>query len=618
MKLIIDTRGFSPVLVLVVISAVLVATVFLSSSIKSVLDVALAATQLEKGATFNGIIFKGTANRCQAKTDYAFCYKLFQSNGEPAIWVRPSAGLSKTFESFVGKRVNIKANKLEYTPPSNTSITVEMLPVKDKIYYNVKSLTLSPSDYAVNFGIGGLGSGQGPEDRAELGVHSMNPGIYWSAIQPNANTTVAEMRANLARYLDGTQQECKQKGMDCGIFIGGLPKYAVTQGLAKYKATNNKDLVCSGNDYPFPLDNNFVVPFANFVSEVAERYDGDGLNDAPGSPKASYIMLFNEVDWKDVNYTGCGDAMFNTNKDLNNNKTADYIDYANMMEEVWRKVKTASSGKVALATSRYAAADNTSRKFIEDVMAYQYNKYPTNKQVFFDTFAMNYYDNHRDDAPFADSYSKGTRGKVNWAENLMKKYGGVKPIVFTEIGYDAKTTNDYPEQALRLVKIFAQAFSKESVQEVNWFTLYSNKFWHCCALIDTFNKESVPLSVPVRRPAFNAFKTMQKLLGNTKFLTLEMADPKYIEGYIFVDPVTAKRKEVVWYNKRNPNDPEKTIIFDIKRVSNIKVTKPDGSFVEIKDNTGSDRNTSLKTIGIELTGAPVILEFTDGGDLDPI
>lgn len=38
-------------------------------------------------------------------------------------------------------------------------------------------------------------------------------------------------------------------------------------------------------------------PWARFVWEIVERYDGDGQADAPGSPRVEYFSIWNEPDW---------------------------------------------------------------------------------------------------------------------------------------------------------------------------------------------------------------------------------------------------------------------------------------------------------------------------------
>ena len=51
-------------------------------------------------------------------------------------------------------------------------------------------------------------------------------------------------------------------------------------------------------------DNDTLNWFLEFLGKAVERYDGDGVDDAPGSPKIDVIMIGNEVDgpgfWKDT------------------------------------------------------------------------------------------------------------------------------------------------------------------------------------------------------------------------------------------------------------------------------------------------------------------------------
>lgn len=45
-----------------------------------------------------------------------------------------------------------------------------------------------------------------------------------------------------------------------------------------------------------PLDKASVDELAQFMGALAERYDGDGVSDAPGSPKVVYFEMYNEPD----------------------------------------------------------------------------------------------------------------------------------------------------------------------------------------------------------------------------------------------------------------------------------------------------------------------------------
>lgn len=73
--------------------------------------------------------------------------------------------------------------------------------------------------------------------------------------------------------------------------------------FATILAQNKLDYPEGGPGKPHPLPRDLGW-FLEFVRQVAERYDGDGINDAPGSPKVATLQIENEPDsdlvWNDT------------------------------------------------------------------------------------------------------------------------------------------------------------------------------------------------------------------------------------------------------------------------------------------------------------------------------
>ena len=59
-----------------------------------------------------------------------------------------------------------------------------------------------------------------------------------------------------------------------------------------------------GQNTPTAMAPNDLIAYRKFIKAAAERYDGDGNNDAPGSPVVNYWQIHNEVNvdffWKDT------------------------------------------------------------------------------------------------------------------------------------------------------------------------------------------------------------------------------------------------------------------------------------------------------------------------------
>ncbi|MBX2997408.1 MAG: hypothetical protein KF893_02770 [Caldilineaceae bacterium] len=69
-----------------------------------------------------------------------------------------------------------------------------------------------------------------------------------------------------------------------------------TQGGFNLILTINYNPSWAATYYQGPIDKVPVKRFADFVAALVERYDGDGINDAPGSPVVEHFELYNEPD----------------------------------------------------------------------------------------------------------------------------------------------------------------------------------------------------------------------------------------------------------------------------------------------------------------------------------
>jgi len=102
--------------------------------------------------------------------------------------------------------------------------------------------------------------------------------LSWSAIEP-VEATPAEYNW----YCDGALLTAYQQGIELIVTINGNPRWAAVETPDGYYA--------NGPIKPEKLDR-----FAQFVRATVERYDGDGTDDAPGSPVVRYFEFYNEPD----------------------------------------------------------------------------------------------------------------------------------------------------------------------------------------------------------------------------------------------------------------------------------------------------------------------------------
>ena len=158
-----------------------------------------------------------------------------------------------------------------------------------------------------------------------------------------------------------------------------------------------------------PLDRSGVGALVEFMAAAVERYDGDGRDDAPGSPVVDYWELYNEPDGGDpvrartagIGYWGPFGA-----------------DYAQMLCAVYPAAKAASpNAKMVLGGMAYDW-------FIEDgghfVRAFLDNVLAADGGRCLDAVAFHYYPLFE---PTWAPYGPGLSGKANYLRSKLDSYG---------------------------------------------------------------------------------------------------------------------------------------------------------------------------------------------------
>jgi hypothetical protein len=97
--------------------------------------------------------------------------------------------------------------------------------------------------------------------------------------------------------LDSSVQQFYEKGFNLLITVSSFnlwDQYGHGTVLDEKNPEKNKKLVV----WRLPKD---LQTYSNFLQRAVERYDGDGIDDAPGSPVVKYWQIHNELDffWKD-------------------------------------------------------------------------------------------------------------------------------------------------------------------------------------------------------------------------------------------------------------------------------------------------------------------------------
>lgn len=195
--------------------------------------------------------------------------------------------------------------------------------------------------------------------------------------------------------------------------------------------------------------------FADFIAAVVERYDGDGTDDAPGSPVILNWEIFNEPD-----------------ESLINPKWGNYgAQYANMLSFVYPAVKAANpQAQLLFGGIAYDWFDDVGGKFNRAFLA---NVLAAGGGDYFDV--MNFHSYPAFASNWTANNGPGLLEKAQAVRSVLATYGYTKPLVITEAGWhdnDSASQPSTPEiQARYVVQLFTQSFAAK-LDIMIWWMLY--------------------------------------------------------------------------------------------------------------------------------------------------
>ncbi len=303
-----------------------------------------------------------------------------------------------------------------------------------------------------------------------------------------------------------------------------------------------------------PIDHEDLNAWSAFIQALVERYDGDGSNDAPGSPVVQYWEIWNEPDNQSLDAScvfvgGCWGAT-----DMNKNGVPDYQDYAEVLRRAYLAVKAANPAAQVIFGS--AAYENTSQNcfnldFANNVLGYLQSTYASAASFpFFDLMGFHFYGNPSlaEDWSPANILGKAKGIGVNnmagrpSIKGLLTNNRVDKPLICTEYGRASSggDTRDPPEtqqgQSRYVVRATTQALTlwpNEMVATV-WYTLVDVAGQKPFGLLDG------ALNAKSSWYAYQA--TINELVGGSYALTLTDTG---VEGYVFSMP-SRQEKAVLW------------------------------------------------------------------------
>jgi hypothetical protein len=295
-----------------------------------------------------------------------------------------------------------------------------------------------------------------------------------------------------------------------------------------------------------PIYNHALPDFAQFVQAVVERYNGNGINDAPGSPVVTHWEFYNEPDAGarpgDIRWGESGDK------------------YAQMLAAVYPAVKAANpQAQVVFGGIAYDWFQDQNgpfvREFLDDVLTagggnyfdiMNFHSYPV--------FSKNWNGQGANAGP-------GLLEKANFIRNkLQNEYGVYKPMIITEAGWHSNNPQNHPSnhdiQARYVVQLFTQSLAAD-LDVMIWWMLQDpgGGYWD--------NGLVTNATPPVRKLSYTVFQNMVEEMSTTHYqrrLPLSQTGNSKLEAYQFVDWVHRRTLYIAWLNPVNGSETHPLLI----------------------------------------------------------
>lgn len=284
-----------------------------------------------------------------------------------------------------------------------------------------------------------------------------------------------------------------------------------------------------------PIHTEMLPDFAEFVSELVERYDGDSYKDAPGNPIVTHWEFYNEPDGSIQNWRpGWGEYGAR---------------YAEMLQIVYPVVKQANHrAQVVFAGIAYDWWQRLEGPFVESFLD---DALVAGAGDYFDVMNFHYYPSFG--PHWTDDGGLGLFEKAQAVRSKLQQYNLDKPLVVTEAGWHSNNDLAAPStpenQARYVVELFVQSMAAD-VDVMIWWMLYDPGDWYDNGLVTIG-------PAPQIKPSFTAYTTIVSQLSRAKFVrSLDTPDPvagpggtiQSMDAYEFRDETNGRTVYVAWMN----------------------------------------------------------------------
>jgi hypothetical protein len=422
---------------------------------------------------------------------------------------------------------------------AGTTIYLPMVPRNQQ-------LLIADPQWVSPFGIdiyGTLSASTGLIEMKNAGASWVVTYFGWQDVEPVRGA------ANWASY-DAQFLAAKKAGMEIGVLVSGVPNWA------------------RGTTYPYTGGGPgmLVAEFADFLARAAERYDGDGVADAPGSPVVKYWTLFAEPDYCGFLQNGVCTPR-SEGEAFKGGWGMSGAAYAAMLQEARDAIKRAAPNAVVtngglafdyFFGETYPTPSNPNRQgiyvrnFLADVIA-------AGGRQYMDMLAVHFY-------PVTMS---------NWVDKLAALYNTARdgtqrqqmlslPLISPEMGFWSSEAGGSSEQmqAIRLVQMFTRGLS-QGIQRMAWFAVFDGSPDIPTEIHGLFRGND--LNSP--KPAYWAYKTLTFQLHGFRYeraYYTEAGSPTGWdhEAYLFHRRADDARMLVAWANpgSQNPDGVSEVVV----------------------------------------------------------
>jgi hypothetical protein len=350
-----------------------------------------------------------------------------------------------------------------------------------------------------------------------------------------------------------------------------VPMHSISIGVSA-KAPNNKPA------------------YFKFLETAVERYDGDGINDAPGSPVVNYWEIENEVNFE---------IFWNDTPE----------NYANFLKESYKVIKQSNPEAKVLISGMSDPIGSEEQK------AYDYY-FRILKELdrikedrgdrYFDIFSIHFYN-------FDNNQIARARERVLVLKNELKKYEYDVPFWLTETGdYSGSPLpksapkKTEKEQAKNLIKIYVSSLVNR-MEKIFWVTLTEwsdyggkNSVWDNVGLINNPKNDGESH----KKLSYYTYKKMVEVLEGSDWNNIQKVQESG-GVYIYKFNKSGKNIWVAW----NDNSASKQITISGIPSGSVKITEAVPKYETGKDV--SDYSTAFNTETKSASGGKITITLKD-------